>query len=61
MLKTDVEKVEALAAMYNGSGLNIAAFQIAIQLAKLNENIEKLRQTIATGNSLRAGDGYPER
>jgi hypothetical protein len=37
-----------------------AAYHIAIQLAKLNENIEKLRQTITVGNSLRSGDGYPE-
>ena len=38
-----------------------AGYQTAIQLAKLNENIEKLRQAISVGNALNAGDGYPER
>jgi hypothetical protein len=41
-------------------GMATAAYQIAIQLAKLNENIEKFRQTISVGNSLHGGGGYPE-
>jgi hypothetical protein len=62
-IKTDQRSGDTSARMLEiiaQGAIATATYQAAIQLAKLNENIEKLRQTIATGNALRAGDGYPE-
>lgn len=36
-----------------------AAYEIAIQLAKLNENMEKIRKEISVAGTLISGGGYP--